>query len=310
MGPMAAPSLDDVAIFVRVVELGGFASAARAMGTPTSTVSRAIGRLESQTGVRLLQRTTRIMRPTSEGLELFASAGPALATLVRATKAVEPLTRGPRGRLRVTAPTHLASTFFSGVMVAFAEQYPQVELDVTLSNQHEDLVAGGFDVAIRAAGKLQDSSLAVRKLGAVEHGLYAAPTYLQKYGAPATPAELADRRCIVFRATDLKRTWALRGPEGDASMQVRGRISGTDFTFVQSILIAGGGIGLLPCFACAQDESTGRLVRVLPGYHARGATLYLLYPSTRNVPARVSAFCDFVSRACARWFARSSRKPE
>src|SRR3954467_4089458 len=159
---MADLSLDDLAVFVRVVERGGFASAARELGVPTSNVSRAIARLESQSGVRLLHRTTRAVKPTTEGRELFASVAPALNTVRSAGRALEPATRKPKGRLRVTAPNDLCTGFLAEVIVAFAERYPQVLLDFRLTNQHSNLVEEGFDVALRATVRLEDSSLIAR----------------------------------------------------------------------------------------------------------------------------------------------------
>jgi DNA-binding transcriptional LysR family regulator len=296
---MADLNLDDLALFVRVVERGGFAGAARELGTPTSTVSRAIGRLESQAGVRLLHRTTRHVQPTSEGRELYATVAPAVSTLRAAAQTLEPAARQPRGRLRVTAPNDLCANFLADIIVAFAERYPLVQLDFALTNKRANLIEEGFDVALRAAVDLGDSSLVARKLGDVELRLYASPRYLQRHGAPATFSDLADHQCVVFRAKDLARTWELRSAAGEATVPVRGRIGGDDFIFVRAMVIAGAGIGMLPHINCAADEVSGRLVRVLPDYHARGASLYLVYPSTKNVPARVTAFRDFVVTAFA-----------
>jgi DNA-binding transcriptional LysR family regulator len=298
---VAELNLDDLAVFVRVVERGGFAGAARELGTPTSTVSRAIERLESSSGVRLLHRTTRNMQPTSEGRDLYASAAPAVATLRAAALSIEPATRKPKGRLRVTAPNDLCTGFLTDVIVAFMDRYPLVQLDFSVSNRHQNLIEGGFDLAVRATVRLDDSSLVARKLGDLEHGLYAAPKYLERRGSPTSPAELESHSCVMFRADELARTWALRGPADDASVYVRGKIGGDDISFVRALVGAGAGIGLLPRINCGADESSGRLVRVLPELRARGATLYIVYPSKKNLPARVTAFCDFVVDAFDAW---------
>jgi DNA-binding transcriptional LysR family regulator len=303
---MTALNLDDLAVYARVVEHAGFAAAARELGVPTSTVSRAIARLEAQAGVRLLHRTTRAVRPTTDGRELYASIAPALATLREATHALEPVTRKPKGRLRVTAPSDLCATFLADVIVGFTERYPLVNVDVTLTNAHSNLVEEGFDVAVRATAHLRDSSLVVRKLGVIEQRLYASPTYLQRHGAPSSIDELGDHRCVLFRAEELLRTWSLHGPSGVSNVPMRGRIGGDDFSFVRAIVLAGGGIGILPHINAASAERAGQLVRVLPDLHARGATLYLLYPSTRNVPARVTAFRDFVVQAFEAWEAKNA----
>jgi DNA-binding transcriptional LysR family regulator len=304
--------LDDLAVFVRVVERGGFASAARELGAPTSTVSRAIGRLEARAGVRLLHRTTRAVQPTSEGRDLYAAIAPAVTALRSAARALEPAARRPKGRLRVTAPADLASSFLAGVVVAFAERHPLVSVDFALTNEHTKLVDEGFDVAVRATAKLGDSSLVARKIGDVELRLYASPKYLEQRGAPASWEDLREHECILFRAKELERTWVLRGAGGagnEASVPVRGRIGGDDFTFVRSIVVAGGGIGVLPHVNCADDVARGRLVRVLPELYARGASLFVLYPSSKNVPARVTAFRDFVVDAFASFAARDDAGP-
>jgi len=155
-------------------------------------------------------------------------------------------------------------------------------------------------VAIRAAPRLSDSSLVARKLGEVELGLYAAPSYLKKHGAPGSKDDLARHACVVFRGEELSRTWPLIGPDGDAGAVVQGHVGGDDLGFVRAIVLAAGGIGLLPSFNCAADVAGGRLVRILPKLHARGATLYLLHPQARTLPARGTAFRDYVVEAFAR----------
>jgi DNA-binding transcriptional LysR family regulator len=176
-----------------------------------------------------------------------------------------------------------------------------VDLEFSLSNAHTDLVDQGFDVAVRATANLRDSSLVVRKLGELAHGLYASPSYLRKHGVPTRVADLEHHRCIVFRGKDLVRTWALRDAAGEAATEVHGRVGGDDFSFVRAMMLRGAGIGLCPMVLCRRDEEEGKLVRVLPGFSARGATLYVLYPTRHKVPARVTAFRDFVVDAFSAW---------
>jgi DNA-binding transcriptional LysR family regulator len=299
-------NLDDIAIFVRVVDHRGFASAARELGVPTSTVSRAITRLEEAAQVRLLQRSTRALRPTAEGDELYAQAASAITALRGAARGLASGERRPSGRLRITAPGDLCANFLADVIVAFADRFPQVGLDFTVTNQHSNLVDEGFDVGLRATSQLRGSSLICRKVGDIEHRLYASPRYLERHGTPTSPAELADHPCILFRAKDLTRTWAVRDARGETSVAVRGRIGGDDFSFVRAIALAGGGVAAIPHINCLADERAGRLVRVLPAHHLRGATLYIVYPSAKNVPARVTAFRDFVIEAFRAWSARSA----
>jgi DNA-binding transcriptional LysR family regulator len=300
--------LNDLRVFVRVVDRGGFAIAARELGIPTSTVSRTIARLETNTGTRLLHRTPRSVHATGEGRAIYASVSEAVGTLERAARALEPATRQPKGVLRVTAPTDIGVTFLADIAVAFSERYPLVQVEMALTNRAVNLVDEGFDVAVRAALRLADSTLVAKKLGEVEHALYASPRYLETHGAPSSPSELTGHRCIVFRGKELEKTWTLHGDEETIDVVVRARMGGDDFGYVRAAVLAGGGIALLPRLVCAKDEAAGRLVRVLPTFQAKGAGLYMLYPSAAHVPARVTAFRDFVAAAFdARPSARSAK---
>lgn len=297
--------LNDLRVFVRVVDRGAFASAARELRVPTSTVSRTIARLEDRIGTRLLQRTPRSVRATSEGHALYGAVSDAVGALERAAHAVEPATRTPRGILRLTAPAELASTFLADVIVGFAERYPLVQIELSLTNRAVNLVDEGLDLAIRAAARLVDSSLVAKKLGEIEHALYASPRYLEKHGAPGAPAELGKHRCLAFRATDLVKQWALRGDGPAADISVAAAMSADDFSYLRAAVAAGGGIALMPRIVCAKDEAAGRLVRVLPRLSAAGAGLYVLYPSAAHIPARVTAFRSFVTAAFDAWRSHS-----
>ena len=291
--------LNDVAAFVRVVEHTGFAKAARELGVPTSTVSRAVARLESTTGTRLVHRNTRSVTPTSEGHAFYLEVAPAVLTLRHAARSVDGNQREVRGRLRISAPNDIGSTFVAGVVTAFAERHPHVEVRVELSMRKVNLVQEGFDVALRASGKLSDSSLVARKATDLEAELYASPGYLSARGAPATPADLDAHRCVPFRPEGGESTWALEGPEGVVVHRARGRISGDDFLFVRGAALSGAGIAMLPRIIAVDDVHAGRLVRVLPQHTVRGAALYVVYASARVLPPKIAAFRDFVVQSCS-----------
>lgn len=297
--------LNDLRVFVRVVERGGFAAAARELGVPTSTVSRTIARLEASTGTRLLQRTPRSVHATSEGRAVYASVSEALGSLERAARGLEPATQRPKGLLRVTAPTDLGSAFLAEVAVAFAARYPLVQVELTLTNRAVSLVDEGFDLAVRAAKRLADSSLVAKRLGELEHGLYASPRYLERRGTPGAPLELSEHDCIVFRGKDMTRTWLLADGSRSVEVPVQARLGGDDFGYLRAATAAGGGIALMPRLLCAKDEAEGRLVRVLPSFSARGAVLHVLYPSASHLPARVTAFRDQLVAAFEAWRVQS-----
>jgi DNA-binding transcriptional LysR family regulator len=163
-----------------------------------------------------------------------------------------------------------------------------------------NLIDEGFDVALRASAALDDSTLVVRKLGVVKQRLYAAPRYLERHGTPAAPADLQNHQTLLFRAENLARTWNLKGPSGPVTIALRGRLGADDFGFLRAMAVAGAGVALLPELNAAEDVASGRLRSVLPEYTRGGATLYVVYPTKRQVPPRVTAFRDFVTEYLAR----------
>jgi DNA-binding transcriptional LysR family regulator len=290
--------LNDVSAFVRVVENSGFAKAARELGVPTSTVSRAVARLEETVGVRLLHRTTRNLSVTSEGHAFHERVAPLVASLRDATRTLGMNGKEPEGLLRVTAPNDIGSAFLSEEIVRFADRYPLLRVDLMLTNRKLNLVSEGLDVAVRA-GRLESSSLVARKIGTLHVELYASPGYAERARLPATLAELAKHKIVAFGARDGKITWQLEGPRGQETVDLSCRIACDDFGYVRATVVAGGGIGLIPRMLAASELASGRLVRVLPEYGVSGAPLHVIYASTRQVPTKVSAFRDFLAKSCA-----------
>jgi DNA-binding transcriptional LysR family regulator len=292
--------LNDIALFVKVIDKGGFAKAAREVHLPTSTVSRAVARLEETMGARLIHRTTRSVSATEEGRTLYERSARPLLELEAAARAGE-LGRGqPKGTLRLTAPNDLGTAFLADAIVEFTARYPAVSVEMVLSNRTLNLVEEGFDLAVRAGSAPSASSTIARKVTSLESELVAAPAYVERHGVPAKVADLARHSLVLFRPREGVSLWKLWGPDGVQTVEARGRIGCDDFNFVRSAVLAGGGVGLMPRIIVAQDLAAGRLVRVLPRYESRGAALYLLYPSARQLPARVSAFRDFLTAQCSK----------
>ena len=299
---MQGVDLNDVAIFVRVLERGSFADAARELQVPTSTVSRTVARLEETLGARLINRTTRALRPTREGSALYADAATAVLSLEQATRAISERQQEICGTLRVTAPNDLVAMFLSDAVVQFSERHPQVQMDLVLTPRIVDLVGESFDCAIRA-GTLRDSSLIARKISDMESRLFAAPAYVTKHGTPRTPQDLIGHRCVLFRGRNGETEWALVTPESPDEVRIRvtGNICGDDMAFIRAATLGGGGIGLLPALLCAKDVASGRLVEILPSYESRGGALFFVHASTKHVPAKVTAFRDCVLATFQRW---------
>jgi DNA-binding transcriptional LysR family regulator len=292
---MAEVDLDDVAVFVRVVDLGAFARAARELGVPTSTVSRTIARLEEKVGTMLLRRTSRSLQPTLEGRAFYAQVAPAVATVRAAARAFEGTDAAPQGTLRITAPNDLATICLADLVVAFTERYPLVRVEMVLTTRVVQLVEEGVDVALRAGpGPLPDSSLVARKLPPMDAALYASPGYVARHGAPSTPEQLDEHACVLFRPHDGEVEWSLRGPAGAVRKKVRGRVSADDLLYVREATVAGAGIANLPRIFAMPLVAEGRLTRVLRDHLSGSGTIHVLYAPSRVVPAKIAVFRDFV----------------
>ena len=285
--------LNEIAVFVRVAEAQSFTQAAKQLGLPKSTVSRSIARLEEDLGVPLLQRTTRKLKLTDAGAAYYERVKQSLLEIEEARKAVTHLQEVPSGTLRITASPDFGSSFLAEILARFVARQPTIHVHVTLTKRHVDLIAEGFDLALRA-GRLEDSSLIGRKLCDLEGRLFATPAYLARHGVPQQLADLQGHECVLFRPRGDRLVWRLSGPHGIEEIEVSGRLGGDDFSFVRAAMLADRGIALLPWFACAQDLVEGRVSRVLPDYEMRGAALYLVYPPSERLPRKVTVFRDFL----------------
>jgi DNA-binding transcriptional LysR family regulator len=290
---MTTPDLNRVSVFVRVVETGNFTTAAAALGLPKSSVSRSVSRLEQELGVRLLQRTTRSVHLTDAGNAYYERVSRALSGLEEAQAAVSDMQATPRGTVRLTAAVDVGVNVVAGLISSFVRHNPEIHVEMVLTGRLVNLVEEGIDLAVRA-GKLDDSSLVARKVGMLEARLLATPAYLRRRGTPKSVADLARHDCVLFRARRGRNTWELTGPRGAERVDVSGPVSADDYSFLRQILVAGGGIGLVPWTTVIQDIERGRLVRVLPEYGAPGGMLHVVYPSARYVPQRVALLRDFL----------------
>ncbi len=288
--------LNRAVIFIRVVEEGGFSAAARALRLPKSSVSRSVALLEEELGARLLQRSTRKVALTEAGTAFYGRASRGIADIHDAAVAVADLQGSLRGPIRVTAPVDVGVWMLAPLVARFVELHPAVHIDVVLASRLVDMVAEGFDFALRAGG-VRDDSLVARTLSGTDVALFAAPGYLARRGTPSRPAELPSHDCVLFRPERGRASWTLSGPSGEETVEVTGPVGGDDFSFVKRIALAGVGIALLPSFLCDDAVGHGGLLRVMPEYVARGASFHLVYPSARHLPARAIAFRDLVLAA-------------
>lgn len=287
--------LNHVLVFLRVVELESFTAAAKQLGLPKSSVSRTVARLEDELGVSLLQRTTRQLHLTEAGDAYYVRARLALSGLEEAASAATNMSAVPRGIVRVAAPANSGALDLVDLVARFVRRYPLVHVDLALSSRFVDLVAEGFDLALRA-GRLRDSTLIAHKIGSDSLALFAASAYVRRRGRPKSFADLVNHSCVLFHGKNAKAEWRLRGPEGEEKVTVHGPISVDDLAVAQQAVSAGLGIGLLPEAAVRYNAARGAPapIRLLPEYASSGADLNVVWPAARFQPASVTAFRQFL----------------
>ncbi|MEU4803822.1 LysR family transcriptional regulator [Actinosynnema sp. NPDC023587] len=294
--PVPDLALDDVAVFVRVVDTGGFTAAADALHVPKSTVSRRVARLERRLGTRLLNRTTRAVTPTEAGRSFYARASAALAELHDAASAAFDEREVPRGAVRLGAPPDVGAELLPALLAGFVAEHPGVRVEVTIVVDPPDLVGQGLDVTLQV-GRPHHPALSAVQLQDMGFGLFAAPSYVEREGAPGSVAELAGRACVVFRPERGLGRWRLyraEDPAGAVDVVVRGPLAADDITFVRRAAIAGAGVALLPRLVGEIAVREGQLCPVLPEYRTDGLPLYLVSPASPHVPLKVRALRDFL----------------
>jgi DNA-binding transcriptional LysR family regulator len=280
--------LDAIAVFVRVVEAGSFSAAARRMGMPKATVSAKVARLEKRLGLSLLQRTTRKVRVTEAGEQYFRHCASAIREVEVAEAALQSASGKPSGVLKVTAPVDLGHTLLPRIVHAYATTYPDVTLELLVTNRIVDLVGEGIDLAIRPAQVLKDSSLIARRFFDMGSNLWASPDYLQRLGAPAHPRDLKTAAFVEFRP---RSSLVLTNGKSDVEVATTGRIRADDFETIKALLLAGAGIAWLPEFLAEDAARAGTLVPVLPLWRPkeRGA-FYFVYVGRKYGLPKVQAF--------------------
>lgn len=290
--------LNRVSLFARVVERGSFTRAAAELGVTTSSVSRALARLEEELGVHLLQRTTRKLSLTAVGRAYFDQVRGALARVEEASSSASAMGEEPRGTVRVTAPPSLAGSLIP-MVAGFLREYPKIHVELSFFQRTVDLVEEGFDLAVRI-GRLRDSSLIARRVGNLRGGLFASREYVRRRGRPQRLADLAKHDCVLFRSPDGKATWRLFEGEREYRVEVTGPLDVDEIPSAHQAVSAGIGIGPVSFFVSSRMRG---LLRILPSYVTADIPVSLVSPSKRLEPARVVLLRDFLAAklAALRW---------
>lgn len=282
---------DDLLLFLRVLDAGSISLAGRRLGVSAAVASQRLKRLESRLGVRLFHRTTRRLEPTAEGTWLAEQGRASIEELARVTEALGRTGREISGTLRVSVPESFGRQHISPLLPAFLEQHPRLGLNVQFSDQVEDLVASGLDIAIRI-GSLEDSSAVAQRLATDRRVLCASPSYLRRRGAPRTLEELENHECLLLRGgSGLRFPWRFVTAGGVAQPRVRGRFETNLGEALRDAALAGLGIALHSTWHVCDDLHAGRLQQVLPDVPPVDGGIYAVAPERRK-PARVRAFIE------------------
>lgn len=293
------PDLEAWAIFATVAEHGSFSRAARALGMSDPTVSKAIGRLEARLGLTLIARTSRRIVLTDAGRAALARASRILHEGEAAEDEAGEQSKSPRGRVRISAPLSFGIAYLGATLPAFLQAYPEITVDFALSDRKVDLVAEGFDLALRIAS-LDDSSLLSRRLCTVRLLLVGAPDYLDRHGTPTHPAELARHCALAYTGGTSRGVWRFTHPTfGQETVEPPVRVWTDNADLLNPALVAGQGLAIQPEFLVWRELQGGKLAVVMPDWSVTPLGLHLVMPPSPLRPLRVQILIDHLARELA-----------
>lgn len=305
------PDFEGLAMFAKVAEEGSFAAAARAMGVSVATVSRGVARLEERLGARLFNRTSRQLALTEFGGTIAEKAGDIYRQAEEAENAAKEMSVQPRGLVRLAVPMSFGLRWVAPLLPKFLRAYPEVSVDLHLSDATVDIVAQGFDAALRIAA-LPDSSLVAKRLCAVSQLVVASPDYLQRYGRPTHPRDLVGRPCFSYAYRAATDVWRFVNDAGEEEpITPVGPLRVTNSDALLPALLDGIAIAELPEFIAGEYLADGRLEAILTDWHLTRGGLYFVTPSARARPARVRALADFFAEHLSEplWLAPRNQRP-
>lgn len=290
------PDFEGLAIFAKVVEMRSFAGAATELALSKATVSKAVTRLEERLGARLFNRTSRQLALTDAGQRLSERAARLLADGEAAENEALAQSVVPRGLVRVAVPMTYGVKVIAPLLPEFLEAYPEVSIDLHLSDATVDLIGDGFDLGVRI-GTLPDSSLVARRLSPMRRYTVAAPAYLKKYGCPTHPMHLAQHKCFAYAYLSTASVWHYTNAAGEeASVRPSGQLRVNNGEAVIASLLAGLGIADLPDFIIGEALASGQVEPILKDWKQLEGSVHLVMPPGGPRPARVEVFADFLAK--------------
>ena len=281
--------LDSISVFVKVVQAGSFSQAAKLLGMPNTTVSAKVAQLEKRLGVTLIQRTTRKLNVTQAGEAYFRGCVHALEEIQAVEAEVTTAQSKPHGVLRITAASDVGHTLLAPLVQLYLKKYPDMEVELMVTNRVVDLVGEGVDLGIRA-GELEDSTLLSKKLITAQMVFMASPSYLKKHGTPSDLKQLQEHELLHF--SEFPNVINLNH---NTKIKVKSRIRANDLETLKKFALIGQGITLLPIFLCEEELKNGKLIHFLPSWHAGTGFFTLVYPAQKFISPKVRAFIELVS---------------
>jgi DNA-binding transcriptional LysR family regulator len=285
--------MEELEVFVAVVEAGGFSAAAKRLEATPAAVSRRIKGLEQRLGVRLLQRTTRKIRLTEAGELYFREVRAMLADLRAVEQHLDEVTGQATGQLRIAAPMSFGQRRLAPLLPQFALAHPKLSISLILEDRETDIVGEGFDLALRIAYP-SDSSFVSRPITTIPRYLVASPDYIARRGKPNSPEDLLQHDCLHYSVISEREEWSFGGSNREESILIKGSYCANNGDVLAEAAIQGLGITLLPDFIIHEALAEGRLVRVLEDWERAPLTLSVLYPSRRHVPAKTRLLIEYL----------------
>lgn len=281
--------------FVKVCDTGSFTAAGRAMGLPKSAVSKQVAWLEEELGARLLNRTTRRLSITEAGQGYLDRCRRILDDVEEAESQVAELQTRPRGRLRVSTPFSFGLLYLSAMLCDLAAAYPELELDITMTDRFVDLLDEGFDLAIRI-GDLPDSNLIARRIAETRVVVCGSPAYFARAGMPQTPQDLVDHNCLIYAREGRQDRWQFREAGREFSIQPHGNLRLNNGDALKMAALRGLGIAQLPMFLIGAELRSGALLPILADYERLALAIHAVYPHNRHLSAKARVFVEALVR--------------
>ncbi|AWD68871.1 MULTISPECIES: LysR substrate-binding domain-containing protein [Acinetobacter] len=288
--------LDDFYCFAQVVEHGGFSAAERATDIPKSKLSRRVYNLEERLGVRLIQRSSRHFAVTDIGMNIYRHAQVMLSAAQAAHDLVDHLSTEPRGIIKLSLPVSIAQNEIARILPAFLKQYPEIKIQMMVTNRRVDIINEGFDIALRVRSSLDDDpNLVIRQFDQIEQHLFASQGYLNEFGHLKNPEELSEHKILSMADEHTEQFLILHNNmQQQKKIRVMPTVLGSDLSMLAQLAASGCGITLLPDNVVQQYVERGELVRVLPEWKAAHGIFHMVYPSRRGLLPAVRVFIDYL----------------